>query len=260
MMEKQETSIRLIRNATLKIQYGGHTILVDPLLAEKASLISALGVNVSPRVHLTMPVSEVVKDVDTVLLTHNHLDHYDPSVKGYLPSDVLFLTQPQDRETIANDGFSNVVAIDDVFKTDRISITRVAGKHGRGILGDMMGAVSGFVFSCEGLPTLYLMGDCCWDDVIRDTVSLYNPDYMIVNSGGAIIPVYSGYFGSIIVNENDMAEIMTECTGVKKFIAVHMDAIDHCQTTREILRNEAWHHGADMNRLIIPEDGETIKL
>ena len=45
-----------------------------------------------------------------------------------------------------------------------------------------------------------------------------------------------------------------------KLIAVHMDAIDHCQTTREILRNEARHHGVDMNRLIIPEDGESIEL
>lgn len=45
-----------------------------------------------------------------------------------------------------------------------------------------------------------------------------------------------------------------------KLIAVHMDAIDHCQTTRGILRNEACHHGADMSRLIIPEDGENIIL
>lgn len=45
-----------------------------------------------------------------------------------------------------------------------------------------------------------------------------------------------------------------------RLIAVHMDAIDHCQTTRAILRNEARHHGADMSRLIIPEDGESITL
>ena len=71
------TTIRLVRNATLRINYAGHTILVDPLLAEKASLISALGVNVSPRVHLTMPINEIVEDVDCVLLTHNHPVFYD---------------------------------------------------------------------------------------------------------------------------------------------------------------------------------------
>ena len=30
--------------------------------------------------------------------------------------------------------------------------------------------------------------------------------------------------------------------------------------TREILRNEARHHGVDMDRLIMPGDGESITL
>ncbi|MCM1302051.1 MAG: MBL fold metallo-hydrolase [Alistipes senegalensis] len=258
-MEKQ-TSIQLIRNATLKIKYAGRTILVDPMLAEKASLISALGVNLSPRVHLTVPMDEIIGDVDLALLTHNHLDHYDPSVKEHLPHDILFLTQPQDCETLRNDGFTNVAAVDNTFEVDGITITRISGKHGRGMLGDMMGPVSSFVFNHEGLPTLYVMGDCCWDDTIRNAVERFSPDCMVVNCGGAIIPVYSGYFGSIITNENEMAEIMKECTGVGKFIAVHMDAIDHCQTTRAILRNEIEHRNLDMNRLIIPQDGEVVRL
>ena len=45
-----------------------------------------------------------------------------------------------------------------------------------------------------------------------------------------------------------------------KLIAVHMEATDHGQTTRAILRNEAMHHKIEMSRLIIPEDGETIIL
>lgn len=51
--------IRLIRNATLKIEYAGKLILVDPLLGAKASMGSALGVNTNPRVNLTMPVEEI---------------------------------------------------------------------------------------------------------------------------------------------------------------------------------------------------------
>lgn len=45
-----------------------------------------------------------------------------------------------------------------------------------------------------------------------------------------------------------------------KLIAVHIEATHHGQTIRAILRNEAMHHGVDMSRLIIPEDGETIAL
>lgn len=59
-MEK-ETSVRLVRNATLKIRYAGHTVLIDPFFADKGTIQSALGVNKSPRVHLTMPIDEITE-------------------------------------------------------------------------------------------------------------------------------------------------------------------------------------------------------
>lgn len=36
-----------------------------------------------------------------------------------------------------------------------------------------------------------------------------------------------------------------------KLISVHVDATDHGQTTRAILRNEALYHEVDTNRLLI---------
>ena len=58
-----QNNVRLIRNATLKIQYAGQTLLVDPMLGKKGTEMSALGVNLNPRVHLTMPIGEVLDDV-----------------------------------------------------------------------------------------------------------------------------------------------------------------------------------------------------
>jgi len=74
-MEKK-ANIRLIRNATLRISYAGKNILVDPMLADKGTLQSALGVYKTPRVHLTMPMHEITDGLDMVMLTHNHIDHY----------------------------------------------------------------------------------------------------------------------------------------------------------------------------------------
>ena len=59
----------MVRNATLKIRYAGHTMLIDPVLADKGTLISALGVNKTPRVHLTIPIQDIIGGVDMVLLT-----------------------------------------------------------------------------------------------------------------------------------------------------------------------------------------------
>ena len=87
---KKTSTVQLVRNATLKIRYAGHTMLIDPVLADKGTLISALGVNKTPRVHLTIPIQDIIGGVDMVLLTHNHIDHYEPSVPTHLPKEIPF--------------------------------------------------------------------------------------------------------------------------------------------------------------------------
>ena len=256
-----QNDVRLIRNATLKIQYAGKTILLDPMLGEKGTEMSALGVNLNPRVHLTMPVSEVLKGVDFVLLTHAHIDHYDPAAKRLISQNIPWYVQPADYDSVAvKDHFRNTTVIKENVNVGGITIIRIAGNHGRGKLGEMMGASSGYVLKADGQPTLYVMGDCVWNEVTQKAVKEHQPEYIVVNSGGAILPPMSKTDGPIIPNEAETMQIIDDCPVNTRFIAVHMDAIDHCQTTRAILRNEARHHGTDMSRLIIPEDGESITL
>ena len=256
-----QNDVRLIRNATLKIQYAGKTILLDPMLGEKGTEMSALGVNLNPRVHLTMPVSEVLKGVDFVLLTHAHIDHYDPAAKRLISKNMPWYVQPTDYDSVAvKDHFRNTTVIKENVNVGGITIIRIAGNHGRGKLGEMMGASSGYVLKADGQPTLYVMGDCVWNEVTQKVVKEHQPEYIVVNSGGAILPPMSKTDGPIIPNEAETMQIIDDCPVNTRFIAVHMDAIDHCQTTRAILRNEARHHGTDMSRLIIPEDGESITL
>lgn len=90
--------IRLIRNATLKMEYAGKQILVDPLLGAKGSSVSALGVNPNPRVNLTMPVEEVLDGLDFTLLTHNHPDHYDETAVKLIRKDMPWFVQTEDVE------------------------------------------------------------------------------------------------------------------------------------------------------------------
>ncbi len=42
----EKAIIRLVRSATLKINYAGHTILVDPVFADKGTLQSAACIKV----------------------------------------------------------------------------------------------------------------------------------------------------------------------------------------------------------------------
>ena len=47
--------------------------------------------------------------------------------------------------------------------------------------------------------------------------------------------------------------MIEESPGYCRFIAVHMDAIDHCQTTRSILRNKADKEGISPNDSSFPQ-------
>jgi hypothetical protein len=43
-------------------------------------------------------------------------------------------------------------------------------------------------------------------------------------------------------------------------IATHMEALDHCKTSRKVLKAAAKETGIDLNRLLIPEDGELVEI
>ncbi|MDE6265340.1 MAG: MBL fold metallo-hydrolase [Paramuribaculum sp.] len=254
-------SVRLIRNATLKINYAGKTILVDPLFSGKGELRSILGVNKNPTVHLTMPVEEIMSNVDFALGTHSHFDHFDNAAAKALGDSIKMYIQPADSVAYQNEyGFGNTEIIADSMNVNGITIIRTTGVHGRGELETLMGAVSGFILKAPDNPTVYIVGDCLYTDEIQATIEKYTPQWVIINTGGAIAPPLSQKYGTLIMNEKDVVEMVDASPAHCRFIAVHMDAIDHCQTTRSILRNEADKAGISQDKLLIPADGEVIDL
>ena len=88
--------IQQIRNATLKIQYGSFTILLDPWLQDKNAGPSFLAVKPerngvrSPMDDLPLLPTEILSDVDFCLVTHIHPDHF---TADYLPQNIPVLVQ-----------------------------------------------------------------------------------------------------------------------------------------------------------------------
>ncbi|MDE6682363.1 MAG: MBL fold metallo-hydrolase [Muribaculaceae bacterium] len=254
-------SVQLIRNATLKINYAGQTILVDPLFSGKGELQSILGVNKNPTVHLTLPVEEIVEGVDFALGTHSHFDHFDRPAAKALGDSIKMYIQPADSLAYLTEyGFANTRIIADSINLNGMTIIRTTGIHGRGELGRIMGEVSGYILQAKGNPTVYIVGDCLYTQEIKSNIRKYQPSWVIINSGGAIGLPLSVTDGTVIMNERDVVEMIKDSPDYCHFIAVHMDAIDHCQTTRSILRNEADKAGISKDKLLIPADGEIIRL
>jgi phosphoribosyl 1,2-cyclic phosphodiesterase len=81
----RSASLTQVRNATLRIDYGGVRFLVDPLLGDKDAYPGFEGTANSqrrnPLVPLPMPLASII-DVDAVIVTHLHPDHWDEAASS----------------------------------------------------------------------------------------------------------------------------------------------------------------------------------
>lgn len=257
---KDATQIRLVRNATLLINYNGKKILLDPMLSPKGAFGSWAGNGVTPSVDLPLPVSEIVDGVDFVLLTHGHVDHFDQPAIDAIDKETSFFTQPENKQMLLDNNFGNTTAVEDSIINEDITIIRTNAQHGVGRILDNMEAASGFVLKANNQPTIYVIGDAVWTQEIYDNIKRYKPDYIVVNSGGAIIPPQEEWRATPIIMDEHQTMALLQESGDIPVIAVHMDAVDHCMTTRDVLRKEARKFKVSPEKLIIPADGEIVRL
>lgn len=77
-----------VRNATQLISYAGKKFLVDPMLAKKEAYPGFEG---TARSDIRIPMTElpfdldVLLDVDAIIVTHTHPDHWDEAAVAHIP-------------------------------------------------------------------------------------------------------------------------------------------------------------------------------
>ncbi|MCX2473513.1 MBL fold metallo-hydrolase [Pedobacter sp. MC2016-05] len=253
----QKSSIQLVRNATLILKYGGHKILIDPMLSPKGAFESWAGIAKNPTVDIQMPMQQITDSVELVLVSHTHADHFDDAANHILSKSIKIINQPADKTFFNSKGFINAETLENKMKWKNITIERVNGEHGSGKVLEMMGKTSGFILSAKGEPTIYIMGDAIWNDQIRDNINRIKPDIIVVNSGGAQIKGFENV--PIIMDEKQTMKLVSS-SGKAKVIAVHMDALDHCRTTRLVLKAEVEKNNIPNDKLVILKDTEILNL
>ena len=245
--------LQSIRNATVRVQYGGRLFVIDPYLAPKQSLPSYTGRSPNPLVDLPCSPEDVIDGVEMVVVSHLHSDHFDTAVQSLLPKDLLIYCQPGDETFIEGKGFQRVKPILDFEVWQCIKITRTGGQHGTGEVLDEMGEVSGFVFQAANEPTVYWAGDTIWCEVVEAVIKEFEPEIIISHSCGAV-------WGDnvLIVMDEAQTVAMAKAAPNSTVVATHMEALDHGMVSRESLRRYADEAGIGRDRLLIPLDGEVI--
>jgi L-ascorbate metabolism protein UlaG (beta-lactamase superfamily) len=98
---------------------------------------------------------QLVVNVDAIIVTHTHRDHFDDAAVSTLPKHLPLFCQPEDENIIKEKVFTNVMVVYDEYMWQGIRLNRTIGKHGTGELAEKMGPVSGFVL-CS-LTNLYFI-------------------------------------------------------------------------------------------------------
>lgn len=246
--------IKLIRNATLRLTYAGHTFLVDPYFAPKHTLPSYTGRSPNPIVDLPETPEAVLAGCEMVLVSHLHADHFDKVAQDMLPKQMPIYCQPGNDGKIGEAGFEDVTPIVDSVTWQNITITRTPGRHGTSasILG-LMGEVSGFVLQAAGEPTVYWMGDTVWYEEVQQVIEQHKPDIIVTHSGGAVWGD-----GELIIMDAAQTVAVCQYAPQSKVIATHLEALDHCLSTRSDLAGAAKEAGIEAQQLFVPEDGEEL--
>ena len=253
------TKIQLVRHATLILYINNLKLLVDPMLSDKEALdpVQNCGNDYRfPMIDLPFSKSELenqLNEIDAVVLTHLHRDHWDIAAQQMIDKTKQIFCQPEDFAAIKEQGFKNVTPVNNEIEWNHIKISRTKGKHGTGEIGEKMGKVSGFVFSFDD-RIIYVAGDTIWCNNVSEALSKFNPQYTVVNAGGARF--LSG--DPITMTPGDIFELHKSYPETQ-IIAVHMDTVNHCFVKRVDL-TDAFAARNPSYKLLIPENGEIIEL
>lgn len=246
-----------IRNATSKIIYNGIIILVDPFLAPKAYYPGFDGAPTLeqkkqrvPLVDLPISIDEILNNIDIVIITHTHYDHWDEYAAKLIPKNIpIFVQSNSDKKMVQRQGFKDVRIVGNNTPFNGITITRIRALHG------FDDNCMGFVLKAPGQKTLYEAGDTIWHEDVENALINHKPDIVVVS--GALTR-YEGFSGSSMMGPEDIIKIY-KILKHSVIIPVHMDSYPHCSYTTKTMKAFVKDKKLQ-DRVIVPVDGEIIEL
>ncbi|TDT40569.1 L-ascorbate metabolism protein UlaG (beta-lactamase superfamily) [Maribacter spongiicola] len=253
--------IHHLRNATMVIEIKDQFILVDPMLGKKGTAgptftLFRFKPKRNPILDLPANAMDIVNKTTHCLITHLHPDHLDKKAEKFLKSNNTPITcSTKDKKTLKKRGL-NVVNTVNYWEESKFldgSITGIPAKHGYGFVAKPMGNVMGFYIQIPNEKTIYLSADTIYTDNVDKVLKQYKPEVNVVACGTAQLDI----FKPLLMTMDDIIKFTKNATGT--VIANHLEAVNHCPTTRTQLANELERQGL-LEKTRIPNDGETIVI
>jgi L-ascorbate metabolism protein UlaG (beta-lactamase superfamily) len=116
-----------------------------------------------------------------------------------------------------------------------------------------MGSGAGYFIELPGDKTIYISGDTVMTRTVRHVLNDLRPDISILNAGTAALDLGR----PILMPIQEQLDFIRTAPGI--IIAVHLDAFNHCLTTRDMLRGAVTKAGLS-GKVLIPSDGELMEF
>ncbi|MCD9574309.1 MBL fold metallo-hydrolase [Flavobacterium soyae] len=250
--------IHHLRNATLVIETEEHVILVDPMLGKRKTIapftIFRYKPKRNPLVALPKNSREILSNVTHCLITHLHPDHIDKAGEVFLRrKSVPVICSVKDEKVLQQRGL-NIVQTLNYWEPQPFlggKIIGIPALHGYGFIARLMGNVMGFYIELPNEKSIYISSDTIFTDDVQKALIELKPDIATVACGTARLDIGQ----PLLMRINDILKFTTLAPG--KVFANHLEALNHCPTTREELRKALTENNL-LSKVAIPSDGTSV--
>lgn len=260
--------IQQIRNATIRITFGGKTFLIDPWLAAKGTMGCFADIPGHPyslpdptKEQILMPIcplpmetADVLAGIDAYIVTHIHPDHIDMVLDGTVGATLdhdlpIFVQNAEDAAVFQRSGFTDVRMLSvgsSVFGD--VKLTKTPARHGVIV---PCGDACGVVFEAADEQTLYVAGDTIWYEAVEQTLHAYQPPVIVLNACAAETIEH----GRLIMGDEDV-EAVARTMPNSQLVLTHFDNVAHATITRHEMRARLFRRNVTNYRM--PADGEVL--
>lgn len=253
-------NIHHFRNATMVIETEKDVILIDPMLGAKGTMATftffRFKAQKNPIAPLPKNCNDILKKVTHCLITHKHPDHLDPKAERFLSNRKIPVTCSFKDAALFKKKGLNVIKTINYWKKNSFlggTIEGIPAKHGYGFISKPMGNVMGYYIELPNQKSIYLSSDTIYTDAVDKVLTDYKPAISVVACGTAQLDV----FKPLLMTMEDILKFVKNSPAV--VIANHLEAVNHCPTTRAALQNELEKNGL-LEKVFIPNDGDVINI
>src|SRR6195952_1875053 len=244
--------VQFIGTATTIIRCGPFTILTDPNFLHKGQ-VAWLGHGLVSR-RLTEPAISVdeLPELDLVVLSHLHGDHWDRVARRGWDAGLPVIPTPHAAKRLqGRHGFRHAHGLQ-TWETfahhklgQRLTVTALPAIHAHGFVQKLLPPVMGSLIELQS-PTGEVQlrfsrrGDPFLFDGIQEISRRYGTvDAAIVHLGGTTLPG-----GLVVTLDGEQGAELVDLIRPRSVVPVHYDATGfsspHCRTSARALTNAAW--------------------